>query len=525
MSEINKENLSPEVTAYIAALENKVEKLQSTVENLNEMLVKRNKMLFGRSSEKTEYIDGSTQLCFFNEAELEYNKASKEPTASTIEVKGYSRKPQRSKEEIFQSLEHKTYIEKLDESQKICDECGSPLEYVGKDLVRQELHMMPAQAFILDVYKETYKCAECEKKTDEARIVESKPAPLPVKGSMAAASAVAYVMVEKFQMYSPLYRLEQYWKSRGVDLNRNTMARWIILASLLFEPFVKCFHEELMKMKNIHSDETTLRVLKRDGTPTNTKSTMWVVLSGKYEERQIALYAYYRNKSQKSADELLGEYTGCLTSDCYQVYGNLDKSEHSACWAHCRRKFNDAVPPKMKEGKAYDCLQKISKMLDEDKKILETYSSETDILTHRQEKIKPLLDEFWSCLEKITPAPGSALDKAVAYALSNKEKLCRFADSGRLESTNNRAERAIKPFVMARKNFLFADTERGAEASARVFSVIETAKMNNLDVYGYLVYLLSELPKLGKEPTREQLDPLFPWSNTLPDYCKNQSKN
>lgn len=153
MSEINKENLSPEVAAYIAALENKVEKLQSTVENLNEMLVKRNKMLFGRSSEKTEYIDGSTQLCFFNEAELEYNKASKEPTASTIEVKGYSRKPQRSKEEIFQSLEHKTYIEKLDESQKICDECGSPLEYVGKDLVRQELHMMPAQAFILDVYK------------------------------------------------------------------------------------------------------------------------------------------------------------------------------------------------------------------------------------------------------------------------------------------------------------------------------------------------------------------------------------
>ena len=214
------------------------------------------------------------------------------------------------------------------------------------------------------------KCPECEKKTDEADIIASKPAPLPVKGSMAAASAVAYVMVEKFQMGAPLYRLEQYWKSRGVELNRNTMARWIILASLLFEPFVKLFHKELMQMKIIHSDETGLRVLKRDGVVTNTKSTMWVTVSGKYEERQISLYTYFRNKSQESANKLLGEYTGCLTSDGYQVYENLDKCHHSGCWAHCRRKFLDAVPQGKKEGKAYDAFQIITKMLNEDKKYL-----------------------------------------------------------------------------------------------------------------------------------------------------------
>ena len=524
MSEINKENLSPEVAAYITALENKVEKLQSTVDNLNEMLVKRNKMLFGRSSEKTEYIDGSEQLCFFNEAELEYNKGAKEPTPANIEVKGHTRKPKRSKEEIFRSLEHKEYTEPLSESEKTCKECGKQLEYIGRDLVRQELHMIPAQAYIVDVYQEKYKCAECEKKTDKAEVIASKPAPLPVKGSMAAASAVAYVMVEKFQMGTPLYRLEQYWKSRGVDLNRNTMARWIMLASLLFEPFVKLFHKELMEMKIIHSDETGLRVLKRDGVTTNTKSTMWVTVSGKYEEHQISLYTYFRNKSQESANKLLGEYTGCLTSDGYQVYGNLDNCQHSGCWAHCRRKFLDTVPQGKKEGKAYDALQIITKMLHEDKQILESYSSEADILNHRQEKIKPILDEFWSYLEKVVPLPGSHLDAAVSYAINHKKQLSMFADSGRLESTNNRAERQIKPFVMARKGFLFADTERGAEASARVFTMVETAKLNNLDVYGYLVFLLSELPKLGAEPTEDQIKPYLPWSDQLPDYCKNQSK-
>jgi len=523
MPEINKEKLSPEVAAYIAALENKVEKLQSTVENLNEMLVKRNKMLFGRSSEKTEYIDSSEQLCFFNEAELEYNKGAKEPTPATIKVKEHSRKPKRSKEEIFKDLEHKEVDEDLKESEKICDECGTQLEYIGRELIRQELHMEPAQAYLVDVYVKKYKCPDCEEKTDETNIKAAKPAPLPVKGSMAAASAVAYVMVEKYQMGSPLYRLEQYWKSRGIELNRNTMARWIILSSLLFEPIIKYLHKELMRMEIIHSDETGLRVLKRDGAVTNTRSTMWVTVSGKYEKHQIALYNYFRTKSQESADKILGEYTGCLISDGYQVYNNLEKCAHACCWAHSRRRFLDAVPKGKKEGKAYESLQIITRMLDEDKKILEGNSLENKISEYRQEKIKPILDEFWSYLETINPAPGSRLQDAVSYALNHKEQLSLFVDSGKLESTNNRAERAVKPFVMARKNFLFSDTERGADASARVFSIIETAKINNLDVYGYLIFLLSELPKFGAEPTEEQIESVLPWSDKIPEYCKNKS--
>lgn len=523
MREINKEKLSPEVAAYIASLENKIEKLQSTVENLNDQLVKRNKMLFGRSSEKTEYIENSEQLSFFNEAELEYNKGVKEPTPETIQVKAHNRKPKRSKEEILKDLPRKEHVVDLDESEKICEICGTPLEYVGKEFVRTELHMEPAQAYLLDVYVSKYKCKSCEEATDETNITAAKPAPLPVKGSMANAATAAYVMVEKYQMGTPLYRLEQYWKSRGVELNRNTMARWVILSSLLFEPLTEYFRKELMKMEIIHSDETGLRVLKRDGAVTNVRSTMWVVLSGKFEKHQTALYTYFRNKSQESADKLLGEYEGCLTSDGYQVYNNLTKCTHSACWAHARRKFLDSVPKDKKEGKAYECLEIITRMLGEDKKILKSTSEENEILKHRQEKVKPVLDEFWSYLETVNPAPGSHLDAAVAYAVNHKEQLCLFADSGKIESTNNRAERAIKPFVMARKNFLFSDTERGADASARVFSIIETAKMNNLDVYGYLLFLLTELPKFGGNPTEEQIESVLPWSDKVPGYCKKQS--
>ena len=145
---------------------------------------------------------------------------------------------------------------------------------------------------------------------------------------------------------------------------------------------------------------------------------------------------------------------------------------------------------------------------------------EKDIYSERINKTKPLLKKYWKLLEATDAPKGSALYKAVNYSLNNKKELEGFLADGRLELTNNRAERAVKPFVIARKNFLFSDTSKGAEASALCFSIIESAKLNNLDVYGYLIYLLSELPKFGKEPNKEQLIKLLPWSETIPEYCR-----
>ncbi|MDY3032307.1 MAG: transposase, partial [Clostridia bacterium] len=190
------------------------------------------------------------------------------------------------------------------------------------------------------------------------------------------------------------------------------------------------------------------------------------------------------------------------------------------CWAHARRKWIDCLPKGIKAdgSKAVQALSIVEEIFTVEKGFdgMET----EDIYTERIAKIKPLLNKYWELLEKIDAPKGSALDKAVNYSMNNKKELEGFLEDGRLELTNNRAERAVKPFVIARKNFLFSDTSKGAEASALCFTMIECAKLNKLDVFGYLIYLLSELPKLGEKPRKQQLIRMLPWSEDLPEYCK-----
>lgn len=506
-----------------ANLKKSNEKLSISLSNLNEQIIKRNKMIFGKKTEKTKHFYEG-QLSFFNEAELEYNKGTKEPTPETIHVEAHDRRSKRTKEEIQKNIEHRDMLIELDEAERKCKTCGTELTMIGKEFLRSELHIVPEQVFIVDVYAATYKCSECEKKIDSSEIVKPELPERPVKKSMASASAIAYVMTEKYQMGTPLYRLEQYWKSRGVDLNRNTLARWVIHGSLRFKPLIEYLNRLFLKLKVAHTDETSFNVLKRDGTPINKISTMWVRVSGKHEKYQFALYNYMRSKSQESANSLLGEFQGYLTSDGYGVYSNLNKCIHTGCHAHERRKFLDAIPKGRKEGKAFEAFEIINRMFELEGEIQENASSLEEIKNQRQEKIKPVLEALFACVESSNPLPGSHLETAVNYVINRKAELSVFVDNPEVAIDNNRAERAIKPFVMARKNFLFADTEKGAEASADVFSIIETAKMNDLDVFGYLNYLLTELPKLGTEPTDEQLAYVLPWSETLPDYCRNQSK-
>lgn len=514
LSEVKEEN---------ASLKEKNQKLWTSLNNLNEQLVKRNKMLFGKKSEKVKYFD-ENQLSFFNEAELEYDKGAKEPTPETIVVKSHERKAKRTKEEILGELEHREILIDLDESEKKCSSCGTALVQIGKEFLRSELHIIPEQVFIADIYLPKYKCTECEKKNDETEVISANVPERPIKKSLAAASSIAYVMTEKYQMGTPLYRLEQYWKSRGVELNRNTLANWVIRGSFRFKPIIEYLNKLFFTLHAVHTDETGFNVLKRDGTPMNKRSTMWVRVSGKHEKYQFALYNYMQNKSQSAADELLSEFGGFLTSDGYEVYNNLSKCTHTGCYAHARRKFLDAIPKGKKEGKAYEAFMLIEKMYSIEKKIQETADSLEEIKKQRQEKIKPILEALLSHLENINPLPGSHLETAVKYVMNRKDQLSIFIDNPEVAIDNNRAERAVKPFVMARKNFLFADTELGAEASATVFSIIETAKMNNLDVFGYLNHLLTEIPKFGDNPTKKQIESVLPWGDNIPDYCKNQSK-
>ena len=249
-------------------------------------------------------------------------------------------------------------------------------------------------------------------------------------------------------------------------------------------------------------------------------SRMWVFGTGKHSLKPMFLYRYHPTRSAKVVEEILGEYTGYLQTDGYEAYTHAWKATRIGCMAHARRKWIDCIPKGIKaEGsKAAEALSIVEEIFTLDKSFIGMRYEE--IYTERKDKIEPLLKKYWKLLEGIDAPKGSALYKAVNYSLNQRAELEGFLADGRLELTNNRAERAVKPFVIARKNFLFSDTSKGADASALCFSMIETAKMNGLDVYGYLIHLLNELPKLGKKAETEQLQKLLPWSDAIPEYCK-----
>ena len=210
-----------------------------------------------------------------------------------------------------------------------------------------------------------------------------------------------------------------------------------------------------------------------------------------------------------------------MQTDGYSAYNSAVNAVRVGCWAHARRKFTDCLPKgiKTEDARAGKALELIGKIFAADEGLVELTSKQR--YEKRQEILKPVLDEYWNFVESIYAASGSNLAKAVTYSVNQKKQLNNVLLSGELELTNNRAERAVKPFVIGRKNWLFSDTDKGADASARCYSIIESANHNDLNVFGYLSYLLTELPKLGENPSDEQLDCLMPWSETLPRYCKN----
>lgn len=543
MAEMNMDSLSPEVTAYIRALEavkqkleDEKEKLEQTVvkqqlqlQNLTEMLVNARHHMFGRSSEQGKYLDSPEQLSFFNEAEKEYNSGAVEPNEKTIRVPGHIRKAKRTKAELTENLPHYEVNCTLEGEDKLCDICGAELTCIGKEKVRSELVIIPQQMMVVDYLRYSYKCIPCEQKTGETEIRKAST-PVPVmKKSMAAPATVAYIMQEKYENAVPLYRQERYWKDKGVELSRNTMANWIVRSSQWFEPVCEEMHQELLCSDVIHADESEFQVLKEDGRKAEQKSRMWVFCSGKDEEKQVVLYRYAQSRSGKVAAEELKNFSEYLQTDGYQGYNAVENVAHVGCWAHARRKWVDCLPKGVisdgsKSAQALDLVQQLFALEKEFVKL-----SPEERKQQRTKQSKPVLDAYWALLSDLNPPQGSAVQKAMTYSLNQRKTLETFLLDGRLELTNNRAERAVKPFVIGRKNFLFADTTRGADASARCYSIIETARVNNLDVYAYLLHLLTELPKLRQNPTPEQLASLMPWSTALPDFCRKgkfiESKN
>ena len=384
------------------------------------------------------------------------------------------------------------------ESERSCPECGTLMTEIGTE-VRRTLVIIPAQVKIREDVYFTYACPKCKDEGTQTPIRKAERLPALIPGSCASPEAVAHIMVQKFVMYAPLYRQEQEWNRAGVMLSRQTMSNWVLrVAEDWLRPIYDQLRRQLLQREVLHADETTLQVLKLEGRTARSKCYMWLYRTSGDAGHPIVLYEYQQNRKAENAEAFLKGFTGWLHADGYSGYHRLPENIRVVgCWAHLRRKFDEAVNALPKEQQAgcaaLEGLQYCNALFAIEKELADLPPEER--YTQRLARSQPVMDALLAWAETKTAPPKSSLGKALYYLREQWPYLKRFLEDGRLEISNNRAERSMKPFVMGRKNWLFANTEGGAQGSAIIYSLIETAKENRLDPYRYLVYVLSEAPK------------------------------
>ena len=511
-------------TAYEEALQAN-EDLAKQVQNLIEQLALMKKQRFGSSSEKSIPADMGEQLgMLFNEVEVYADSTSEppeDPDLTTVKEHKRTRRRITHDSDLPEDVEIEIIDKKLEGEDLNCPNCGKPMVEIGEDVIRR-LKLIPAHAVIEEFHVRSYKCENCTADDGGDRIVSTKPDPAVIPGSNAAPEAVAFLADEKFEMCSPLYRIEQMLNQRGIPLSRETMSNWLITACMLWlKPIWELMKVLLLETGILHADETTLQVLHEAERKAQTESYMWLYRTGRYAPQQFVLYEYQETRNADHPKNFLLGYEGYLHTDGYQGYHSLpDGIRVVGCLAHARRKFVEALAALREEDRKGTAAERGVRYFDTLFAMEEKWHdlNPEDRKQKRLEFAKPILDELHDWVFRLNASHKSLLGKAAHYTRAQWQYLIAYLEDGRLECSNNRAERSIKPFVIARKNFLFANTPSGAETSAIYFSLIETAKENNLDPYKYLVWVFKTAPTLDMTDC-DQVETLLPMN--APDSCRS----
>ena len=484
------------------------ENMQAQIQWLMEQLRLTRQKRFGASSEQSSEDTLEYLGCLFNEAEVYVDQEAQETTDDSVAVAAHKRhkKHEYTLDELPEDVPVEVVEHRPAEEELVCPACGETMTEIGKD-VRRRIKIIPAQVVVVEDRYYTYACQKCNKENIETPVVKAEREPNFMPGSFAAPEAVAHIMVQKFVMGAPLYRQEQELKRRGIPLSRQTMSNWLVWsAEHWLEPVYDVLHRELVKREVLHADETTLQVLHEPGKSAQSKSYMWLYRTSGDARWPIVLYDYQPGRGASHPQTFLAGFKGYLHTDGYAGYHALpDEITVVGCWAHARRKFDEAVKSlpkgKAKNGSAAQGLAYCNLLF----KIEEGLAGLTPEERYQQrlEQEKPVLDAMLAWANSRTAAPKSALGKALTYLKEQWPYLCNYLKDGRLEISNNRAERSIKPFVIDRKNFLFANTPSGAKSSAVIFSLIETAKETGLDPYRYLTWVLQTAPGLAPADPNE----------------------
>jgi len=411
----------------------------------------------------------------------------------------------------------------LPKDECVCPECGGDMHIMGKD-IRRELKLIPAQAVIVEHIRHTYACRDCEHDECGVPIIKAPVDEPVIKGSFASPESIAHIMTQKFEMGVPLYRQEQEWERNGILLSRQTMSNWLLKSTEdWLVPIYDIMKEYIRVQDVLHADETTLQVLHEPGKAPQSKSYMWLYRTGNDAKIPIVLFDYQPDRRSKRPKEFLEEFKGYLHTDGYEVYHGLSEDIIIVgCLAHVRRKFVQALDAMPTENRA-GSLSLIGKsycdrLFEIERKLKDCTPKER--YDEREKLARPVLLEFSAWLSRLNPMGKTATVEAIRYAQGQLKYFSNYLLDGRLEISNNRAERSIKPFVIDRKNFLFANTPRGAKSAAIIFSIIQTAKENGLNAYDYLTFVFKNAPNWDIRNNFDMLDLLLPWNHVAQRDCK-----
>ena len=505
------------------ALEKEVLKLRDllnrTIENVNldtaqylATIGNLRKMIFASKAEATKYI----QRSFFDEAEvlatgfpaspvfLDLPKDQETTTVPAHERKKPKRKP------FPDHLKRVEIVHDLQESEKVCPTDGHTLHEIGREVL-EEVEFIPAQINISRHVTIKYGCRACEEFVIKASLPERI-----IPKSFASPSLLAHIAVAKYQDALPLYRQENIFSRHQIDLSRTTMAEWMIKVGTALQPLVNQFYEDILESPVIHCDETPVQVLKINGEPTTKTSYMWVV--GTWgPDKNIVCFDFAASRSGQTASKLLCGYQGFLQVDGYGGYNDLVSREplvtRVGCMAHVRRKFVSYLDTIPKDARSthwvFYLIRTIGKLYAEEAQIRSL--SNDDRKAARLVKCKPILELLKKEIDHhaASVAPQSVLGKAMAYAVHEWKNIENYLEHGQCEVDNNKIENAIRPFAIGRKNWLFSDSDRGAVASANIYSAIETAKANGKNPEHYLRKVFENVEKLK---TADGIESLLPYN-------------
>ena len=548
LSEEQLNNLSKDALVILfSSLQDRLVSLQDQLDEANSRLADNNRQIellveqirilnqrrFGRKSESDLSGDDGqmTIFDFFNEAEFLINKGLKEPEITEVVISSYRRSRSKGKrEEDLEGLPARIIEHKLSD-----EELARLFPEGYKELpeeVYKRLHIIP-ETFIVD---EHHVHVYASKKNNGVIKKAPRPADL-FRNSIATPALLASIINAKYTNAFPLERQSKTFKANGIRLSTNTLANWVIngtenYLSLIFDRL----HELIYDSRIIHADETPVKVMRIDNRKlANGKKTyMWVYRNRPCDTSPpVILFEWQPSRRTDHPREFLKDFSGTVITDGYQVYHTLDKEREdlnvAGCWIHARRPFAEYVKSIRSEDaakgsvaqKAYDM---ITEMLHIDNGF-DDLSSE-DRLKQRQLVLTDKVDAYfeWVKYKYTQVAHQSATGKALRYSINQEKYLRQFLSDGEIPMDNNLAEQAIRPFTLGRKNFVLINTDHGAKASAMLYSLVETAKANNLNPHKYFELLLTVIPQHMDGKNREFLDALLPWSPLVQEECRSQYK-